>query len=308
GVFKGKAAYVSPEQVKGDGVDRRADLYSAGVLLWEMLTGRRLWAGRARAETLRRVMMGDVPRPSSIDPRVPRELEAIAMRALALRKEDRFATAAELALELERFSEHLLPAVIGRDVGSVVAQAFTEDRARIRQVIEAQLARQQPAGSSLPQLSFMTDTGRSSLVASEPPASDVPTPHGTSATLAAQGIVTPSGTHSRPRSWLGLAALGAMALVGLASIAFAVFPKQEAAPTAAAAAIAPGSAPAQPARPRERGVSDAEIKIGMSAVFSGPSRDLGQNMKLGVETSFMVENDRGGVHGRRLSLTALDDG
>ncbi len=46
----------------------------------------------------------------------------------------------------------------------------------------------------------------------------------------------------------------------------------------------------------------------MSAVFSGPSRDLGQNMKLGVETSFQTANEAGGVHGRTLTLTALDDG
>ena len=66
-----------------------------------------------------------MPKPSAIDPRVPRELEHIVMKALALHKEDRYETAAELGAELERFSEHLLPAVIGRDVGSVVSQAFT---------------------------------------------------------------------------------------------------------------------------------------------------------------------------------------
>jgi branched-chain amino acid transport system substrate-binding protein len=60
--------------------------------------------------------------------------------------------------------------------------------------------------------------------------------------------------------------------------------------------------------PAERGVSEHEIKLGMSAVFSGPSRDLGQNMKLGVETAFQVANEAGGLHGRTLTLTALDDG
>jgi serine/threonine protein kinase/ABC-type branched-subunit amino acid transport system substrate-binding protein len=310
GVFKGKVAYIAPEQVRGEGVDRRADIYSAGVLLWEMITGRRLWAGLTQAETLKRVMMGEVPKPSSIDPRVPRELEHIVMKALALHKEDRFETAADFGAELERFSEHLLPAVIGRDVGSVVSQAFTEDRSRIRQVIEAQLARQHPAGSSLPELSLMVDTGRSSFFTPDTQGHDVPTPHGTTATLAAQGIVTPSAASSRPKSWLGLAALAALAVVGVASIAFAFFPKSEPGATPGAAAVAPTPAPvAKPvARPPQRGVSNSEIKIGMSAVFSGPSRELGQNMKLGVETSFLVENDAGGVHGRKLTLTALDDG
>jgi serine/threonine protein kinase/ABC-type branched-subunit amino acid transport system substrate-binding protein len=309
GVFKGKVAYIAPEQVKGEGVDRRADIYSAGVLLWEMITGRRLWAGLTQAETLKRVMMGDVPKPSTIDPRVPRELERIVMQALALHKEDRYATAADLGAELERFSEHLLPAVIGREVGTVVSQAFTEDRGRIRQVIEAQL-RQYPVGSSLPELS-MVDTGRNSIFTPDTHGHDVPTPHGTTATLAAQGIVAPSGTSARPKSWLALGALCALGGLGLASIAFAFFPRSEPEPAPAAAGV--NAAPAASnkpvaARPRERGVSDTEVKIGMSAVFSGPSRELGQNMMLGVETSFMAENEKGGVHGRKLRLTALDDG
>jgi serine/threonine protein kinase/ABC-type branched-subunit amino acid transport system substrate-binding protein len=308
GVFKGKAAYIAPEQVKGEGVDRRADVYSSGVLLWEMATGRRLWQGLTQSETLKRVMAGEVPKPSSIDPRVPRELERIAMKALALHKEDRYATASELLTELEHFAEHLLPAVIGRDIGSVVTQAFTEDRGRIRQVIEAQLARHPGSGASLPELTFMVDTGRNSLPGDghghELPTN--PEAHGTSATLAAHGIVTPSMGQTRPKSWLGVGALGVLAVVGLASIGLAFFPREHAGPTPAAVAAAP-SVPAV-VLPKERGISDTEIRIGMSAVFSGQSRELGQNMKLGVETSFQAENDKGGVHGRKLVLTALDDG
>jgi serine/threonine protein kinase/ABC-type branched-subunit amino acid transport system substrate-binding protein len=307
GVFKGKAAYIAPEQVRGETVDRRADVYSAGVLLWEMITGRRLWAGLAQTETLRRVMIGEVPKPSSIDPRVPRELERIAMKALALSRDARYASAEDMAADLERFSEHLLPAVIGRDIGIVVSQAFTEDRAHIRQVLEAQLSQKPPVGSHLPELNFMVDTGRSSLPTPDGHGTDLPTPHGTTATLAAQGIVTPSAANPRPRSWVGLGVLGLLAVAGVASIAFAFFPRGEAGPTPAAVTPAPSVAPTASA-PRERGVTDTEIRIGMSAVFSGPSRELGQNMKLGVETSFQAENDKGGVHGRKLTLTALDDG
>ncbi len=304
GVFKGKAAYIAPEQIKGDSVDRRADIYSSGVLLWEMIAGRRLWAGLTQAETLKRVMAGEVPKPSSIDPRVPRELERIAMKALALQKEARYATASALASELEHFAEHLAPAVIGRDIGSVVSQTFTEDRTRIRQVIEAQLARPL-VGASLPELTFMVDTGRSSMPA--PDGHDLPTPHGTAATLAAQGIVTPSGTNVRPRNLLGLGVLGSLAAVGLASIAFAFFPRNEPGPAPAAVTVAQVTQPSLSA-PKERGITDTEIRVGMSAVFSGASRELGQNMKLGVETSFQAANDKGGVFGRRLTLTALDDG
>jgi serine/threonine protein kinase/ABC-type branched-subunit amino acid transport system substrate-binding protein len=310
GVFKGKAAYIAPEQVKGETADRRADIYSAGVLLWEMITGRRLWAGLAQTETLRRVMVGEVPKPSSIDPRVPRDLERIAMKALALDRAARYATAADLAADLERFSEHLLPAVIGRDIGIVVSQAFTEDRAHIRQVLEAQLSQKPLIGSRLPELNFMVDTGRTSLPTPDGShGTDLPTPHGTTATLAAQGIVTPSAANPRPRSWLGRGVLGALLLAGAGSIAFAFFPRGEAGPVPAGVVASPTTS-LEPAVsvPRERGVTDTEVRIGMSAVFSGPSRELGQNMKLGVETSFAAENDKGGVHGRKLTLTALDDG
>ena len=97
--------------------------------------------------------------------------------------------------------------------------------------------------------------------------------------------------------------IGAVLLIALASglAGFGYYLKK---PTPAAVAT-PVPAPVLPA---ERGVSEREIKIGMSAVFSGPSRDLGQNMKLGVETSFQAANEAGGVNGRMLALTALDDG
>ncbi|MBV9949192.1 MAG: ABC transporter substrate-binding protein [Myxococcales bacterium] len=57
-----------------------------------------------------------------------------------------------------------------------------------------------------------------------------------------------------------------------------------------------------------RGVSDTEVLCGMSAAFSGPSRELGNRMKLGIETAFSLVNEGGGVHGRSLLLVALDDG
>ena len=92
GVFKGKAAYVAPEQARGETVDRRADVYSVGVVLWELLTGRRLWSGSTQIEMLRRVVAGDVTTPRSVDPRIPAELEEICMKALAFSREDRYAT------------------------------------------------------------------------------------------------------------------------------------------------------------------------------------------------------------------------
>jgi branched-chain amino acid transport system substrate-binding protein len=96
-------------------------------------------------------------------------------------------------------------------------------------------------------------------------------------------------------------------------------PEQRAAPAPQLAAAdaratpeeAPASTPAQKAiaaAPAIRGVSDNEIRFGMSAPFTGPARELGQQMKLGIETAFRKANEAGGVHGRQLALVAADDG
>src|SRR5262249_17720000 len=74
---------------------------------------------------------------------------------------------------------------------------------------------------------------------------------------------------------------------------------------------APASSPVRKAieaAPVIRGVSENEIRFGISAPFTGPARELGQQMKLGIETAFRLANEAGGVHGRQLSLIAADDG
>jgi ABC-type branched-subunit amino acid transport system substrate-binding protein len=79
------------------------------------------------------------------------------------------------------------------------------------------------------------------------------------------------------------------------------------APTAASPANSAPSRPAEPA-PTVRGVTDTEIRFGISAPFSGSAKELGQNMKLGIEAAFSAANANGGVHGRKLRLIAADDG
>jgi serine/threonine protein kinase/ABC-type branched-subunit amino acid transport system substrate-binding protein len=306
GVFKGKAAYVAPEQARGETVDRRADVYSVGVVLWELLTGRRLWSGLTQIEMLRRVVAGDVTSPRSVDPRISAELEEICMKALAFSREDRYATAAELATDLEFFAQRTFPPVAERDIGSAVAAAFTEDRDRIRDVIESSLSHHPTPDSSLPALNLV-DLGKSAAPgdSSSENASLGREALPITETMSREAVVSPTGSASIQRpSRIGRGVgLGAVVLIALASglAGFGYYLKKP-----AQALVAP--LPPAPVLPVERGVSDREIKIGMSAVFSGPSRDLGQSMKLGVETSFQTANEAGGVHGRMLTLTALDDG
>ena len=103
GVVKGKLAYMSPEQVSGAGVDRRADIFSLGTTLWELTCDRRLFKCEREVDTMQRVMAADVPRPSSIVPGYPAELERIVLRALTKDRDARYPTAAELCRDLDAF-------------------------------------------------------------------------------------------------------------------------------------------------------------------------------------------------------------
>src|SRR6188768_690284 len=84
GVIKGKLRYMPPEQIAGEDVDRRADVFAVGVMLWEALSGSKLWKGLSDATIMNRVLHGQIPLPtSSGGADIPPELVAICMRALA---------------------------------------------------------------------------------------------------------------------------------------------------------------------------------------------------------------------------------
>jgi eukaryotic-like serine/threonine-protein kinase len=97
GVIKGKFGYMSPEQARGEKVDRRSDLYALGVIFWESLTGRPLHGGLGGEALLDIVRSGMVEPPSTYVSDVPAELEAIVMRALSLKADDRFPTGRDMA-------------------------------------------------------------------------------------------------------------------------------------------------------------------------------------------------------------------
>jgi serine/threonine-protein kinase len=97
GTLKGKVPYMSPEQARARRVDRRSDLFSLGVVAWELLTGKRLFQRRSELDTLRAVQMSDVPSLASVRPDVPPALAAAIETALEPRAEDRWDTAADLA-------------------------------------------------------------------------------------------------------------------------------------------------------------------------------------------------------------------
>jgi serine/threonine-protein kinase len=139
GVVKGKVPYMAPEQALGALVDRRTDIFAVGVMLWEAITGRRMCKGATDIAVLTRLAQGEIPRVLASAPDADPELAAICDKALAPAPEERFATAADFAHQLEEWASHQTTRVAARDVGAFVVARFGEERARIKGLIETQL-------------------------------------------------------------------------------------------------------------------------------------------------------------------------
>ncbi len=100
--LKGKVAYVSPEQVMLTGkIDRRADVFAAGIVLWEALTGRRLFRGESEGQTIAQIMAGVQRTPRDVRADVPPAISEVCMKALSNGREDRYQTAVEFADAIE---------------------------------------------------------------------------------------------------------------------------------------------------------------------------------------------------------------
>lgn len=135
GVVKGKLRYMSPEQVQQKLLDRRADVFSAGVVLYEALTGQRPFTGEDEGDIALGILLGEVAPPSSLVPGISRELDAVVDRALARDRADRFQTAAEFQAALER----AVPAASMLDVARVVDACGAEEFEFRRAVLQAAL-------------------------------------------------------------------------------------------------------------------------------------------------------------------------
>ena len=231
GVIKGKYAYIAPEQALGQSLDHRADLWSMGVVLWEVLTGRRLFKSVNELATLHETLQGEIKLPSAFRDELPTELDTICMRALQREPDDRYQTAQEMKEDLDRYLLSL-PHTPGR---KQIAQLM---RKRFKQVIQAHkttiaqclegsgskvttsLVQKMMDGGAISSPAVLTPSNISGMVhvpgghptPTPPPASHAPPPHSVTPTpTPAPHSVTPtptpapySGTPSRP----GLASPG----------------------------------------------------------------------------------------------------
>jgi len=137
GVLKGKFSYMSPEQAWGDKVDRRSDIFSLGVVLYESLVGEMLYHEEEPIKLLELVRRAQIPPPRSIRREVPAELEAIVMQALEPERRSRFQTAAELQHELSRYLAQVAPSYGLNDLATYVRSLFHEERLQLANVESA---------------------------------------------------------------------------------------------------------------------------------------------------------------------------
>lgn len=147
GTFKGKFAYMSPEQARGKELDRRSDIFALGILLHEMVTGSRLFAAKNDLDTLERVRNCQVPFPTRPFEEVQHELQQITMRALHPERDERFQWAGELQLALDRFLMRSGELATASRLGTWICLNFAEQAAKAL-VDQERAARAQPPGSS----------------------------------------------------------------------------------------------------------------------------------------------------------------
>jgi serine/threonine-protein kinase len=139
GYVKGKLAYMSPEQILGDDLDRRADLFAVGVLLWEACAQQRLWPAVSTRERVRLLQAGDVPSLTRHNPRLPAALDQLCRRALAFSPDQRYQTAAELEIDLQHVLAGSALHATRRDVAAFMGRHFQAQQAETRTLIETKL-------------------------------------------------------------------------------------------------------------------------------------------------------------------------
>lgn len=252
GTLKGKIPYMSPEQCRGEPVDRRSDIFSIGTLLWELTTGKRLFAGENEFAILNRVAKADVPPPSSVRPEYPPELEAIVMRALSVDPENRYPSAIDLQIDLEDFAREARLPVSSARMGRFMRALFDEElKAAAAERISAPASTDVPGGTMIVSPSSPPE-GISDLTPSEVRLHGEPTPGlvpgvGGSGTDISYAEAPPR--RRNPAIALGAGFLLTLGLGGAAYMAFGGRDTPAASDTAAAAELVEREIEAVPVEP-----------------------------------------------------------
>ncbi len=144
GILKGKFGYMSPEQVRGLPIDRRSDIFAVGVILYEMLTGEKLFVGESDFSTLEKVRNAEVPLPRQFNPNIPPGLEKVVMKALAREVEDRYQWSSDLQEDLMRFLLAGDAIYSAKHMAAFMKDAFAEDLLRENEKMERFASAERP--------------------------------------------------------------------------------------------------------------------------------------------------------------------
>jgi serine/threonine-protein kinase len=267
GQLKGKLAYMAPEQVRG-GVTRTTDVYAASVVLWEALTGKRLFYGDNEAQVLDQLLRGtDVP-PSRHVPGLPPGLDAVTMRGLNVDAGKRFATAREMARAIEEVVPLASSSKIGDWVESAAKEtldarsmriASIESDSSMRGMPEQPTAGLRPSQPAVEEVSPVTDD----MVLTQLSSGSVSSPH---RVAAARDL-------SRTRSLFALGALGVLAS-GLLVVTLARREQGGAHASLAASAASSSAAPGVSADVRPLPASAESATPPLSASVSAPTAPI----------------------------------
>lgn len=262
GALKGKLQYMSPEQAWGRPVDARSDLFSLGAVLFEMVTGERLFTGESEISVLEAVRQGRTRTPRQVDPTIPREVDEVVARALAVDPKDRFQSAGEMKQRLEAALAALSPSTGQTDLALFIQRALEPEPV----AAEAEpLFAVPPAVSSWPSAAASPEPAAVAAAAFPYPSGPEPQV----AAVAPVGEVALAEEGGRKSRTLLYAAIAALIVFAILTFFFLNRRKTAAAPPAAGAtpgATAPG-APVPAAGP-----PTAQVPAALPATQSAPAQ------------------------------------
>jgi eukaryotic-like serine/threonine-protein kinase len=181
--LKGKAGYMSPEHARGEEVDARSDVFAAGIILWELVAGRRLYKPRSEVPLIEQAQKAEIPPVPDRDLPNQAELAEIVMRALAVDREKRYQTAAAFARDLEKYLADAGLLASRLELGKWIASSFGTEQVDKRRASERALPK------SAPPAPRSSERVRASKLA-VPSAPEIPAPPRTPSDIVATGATT----------------------------------------------------------------------------------------------------------------------
>ncbi len=281
GQVKGKLAYMAPEQIRGK-VDRRTDIFAAGIMLWELLVGRRMFDGENEAQIIGRIANGTLDAPVKYMPGIPPDVNAIVVRALAPLPDGRFATAKEMAMALEKAVGVASPSEIGDWVESLSKNELAT-RAEYIEHMERASAGLQPTRTDPPPAPFPArpqsghfNVGTPGQASYEVELAELSSPGTGPGTGSRSGPLYGVPPQSNTTAWLLALVLLVVALAGVGLLIFAiVHTKSEADGTAPEPSSIPSPPPTAITLPKgavsSAGATGSGTTSGTTSASASPS-------------------------------------